>query len=320
MRRHLEPDAGVALLDVPAHTNVGDHAILLGQLRYLRRNGNSLSHISTINDYSADRLAERLHDSVILLHGGGNVGDLWPHHQMLRERVLADFPRARIVQLPQSIRFERKETLERARRSFGTHPDFTLLVRDGDALAFAQTHFNCRVELCPDAAFQLGLQTRRVDPDVDVLVLARTDHETSAPFDLHGDDQTAIVDWIGDESRRFRTLRLATGQIAAKARRAGLTTTITGPGLRRAYEILARDRVESGLSLLSRGHVVVTDRLHGHILCTLLGIPHVIHDAGYGKVAGFHATWSPKSPIVTVCRTQAEAIAVARRLATELRV
>jgi pyruvyl transferase EpsO len=36
---------------------------------------------------------------------------------------------------------------------------------------------------------------------------------------------------------------------------------------------------------------VITDRLHGHILCTLLGIPHCVIDNSYGKIGGFADAW-----------------------------
>jgi hypothetical protein len=39
--------------------------------------------------------------------------------------------------------------------------------------------------------------------------------------------------------------------------------------------------------LLGSGRVVITDRLHGHILCTLLEIPHVVLDNSYGKISRF---------------------------------
>jgi exopolysaccharide biosynthesis predicted pyruvyltransferase EpsI len=307
----------VALVDVPTHTNVGDHAITLGELAYLRRAGNTVRYLAAIDDYSPERLRERQGDTVILIHGGGNLGDLWPHHQLFRERVLRDFPSTRVVQLPQSIKFESNKSLERARRAFGRHPDFTLLVRDADALSFANQYFDCNVELCPDSAFALGPQARRREPDTDVLVLARTDHEAHTPFPRQVDGSSEIVDWLDDTSRTFRAVRLGGGQLGAKARRARLPFALASPLLRHAYQMLARDRVEFGLSLLSRGRAVVTDRLHGHILCTLLGIPHVIRDTGYGKVAAFHAAWTADSSVATVRDTHEDAMAAAHELAAQ---
>ena len=36
--------------------------------------------------------------------------------------------------------------------------------------------------------------------------------------------------------------------------------------------------------MLARGEVVITDHLHGHILCSLMQIPHVVLDSRTGKV------------------------------------
>ncbi len=59
-----------------------------------------------------------------------------------------------------------------------------------------------------------------------------------------------------------------------------------------AFERMAAARVERGLALLSRGRRIVTDRLHGHILATLLGIPHVALDNDYGKLSAYIACWT----------------------------
>ena len=38
--------------------------------------------------------------------------------------------------------------------------------------------------------------------------------------------------------------------------------------------------------------MVVTDRLHGHILCSLLDIPHVLLDNADQKLSAYHNTWT----------------------------
>jgi exopolysaccharide biosynthesis predicted pyruvyltransferase EpsI len=42
-------------------------------------------------------------DDPILLHGGGNFGDVWPGFQRFREQVIRESPNRRIIQLPQTI-------------------------------------------------------------------------------------------------------------------------------------------------------------------------------------------------------------------------
>jgi pyruvyl transferase EpsO len=60
--------------------------------------------------------------------------------------------------------------------------------------------------------------------------------------------------------------------------------------------------------------VVVTDRLHGHILALLLGIPHVVLDNSYGKLHHFIRTWTHASPLVRMAAAPDEATALAREL------
>ena len=73
-----------------------------------------------------------------------------------------------------------------------------------------------------------------------------------------------------------------------------------------------------GLDLLSAGRVVVTDRLHAHILCLLLGIPHVVLDNSYGKVHGFLDTWTKGSSLVHKAANPQEAAEIAKALLERL--
>jgi len=49
--------------------------------------------------------------------------------------------------------------------------------------------------------------------------------------------------------------------------------------------------MQRGEVILSSGKVVITDRLHAHILCTLLDIPHVVLDNSYRKIGNFRDAW-----------------------------
>jgi Polysaccharide pyruvyl transferase len=82
------------------------------------------SYVSDTKSYSSRVLRAKLgRDDPILIHGGGNLGDLWPRHQQLREQVIRDFPNRPILQLPQSIHFGDRSGLERAKRVFEGHPN-----------------------------------------------------------------------------------------------------------------------------------------------------------------------------------------------------
>jgi pyruvyl transferase EpsO len=81
-----------------------------------------------------------------------------------------------------------------------------------------------------------------------------------------------------------------------------------------AYDLQARQCLRAGCNLLSRGRVVITDRLHAHVLCLLLGIPHVLLDNSYGKVRRVHETWTAGASGVRWAASPPEAIAIARSL------
>ena len=85
-----------------------------------------------------------------------------------------------------------------------------------------------------------------------------------------------------------------------------------GPGvdaaLLCAYDTLAAQRVERGCRILARGRVVVADRLHGHILSLLMGLPNVVLDNSYGKTRAVYETWTARCELATWADSPDEAL------------
>ena len=108
-----------ALVDFPDHANVGDSAIWLGTTAFFRRqHAVEPRYVASIAAFSPAALRRAHPEGPILIHGGGNFGDLWPRHQAFRERLLETFPDRLIVQLPQSP--PRRETRGRTRPNITT--------------------------------------------------------------------------------------------------------------------------------------------------------------------------------------------------------
>jgi pyruvyl transferase EpsO len=299
----------ICVIDTPDHPNVGDCAILLGELDYFARQhpASRLSHYD-VHSYSAN--ANKFIDqaSVLMIHGGGNFGDIWPRHHQLRLLALESFRHKPIVQLPQSICFDSADELKRTQKMIQEHPDFTLLVRDAKSQAFAEQHFECRVILCPDMAFAMA-PIRRKPASTDVFCLLRTDKEVVADHaaiarELEDSDRRSeICDWLDDpitltkriDSRLKRMTHVRPDRMAP-FRTAALR-------VRQAY---ARQRLAYGVDLLSRGEVVVTDRLHAHILSSLLDIPNFFFDSYDGKISALYHTWTEGRAEATPVRSVAE--------------
>lgn len=296
-----------ALVDFPDHPNVGDSAIYLGELEWLRRRGLAPAYVCSTLTYSAAALRQAVPEGPILIHGGGNFGDIWPHHQALRETVITAFPGRRIVQLPQTIHFDDKAALDHVAATIAAHGDVLLLVRDRSSYELARNAFACEVRLCPDIALTLGSMRRPGKAWHDLLLLLRTDKETAnhEPIPALPPDAVAC-DWL-DEPGNFRKRR----RLWSACR-----TVLSAPGqgidrnYRRAelYRGLAAHRVARGLRVLASGRTVISDRLHAHILCLLLGIPHIVFDNNYGKLGSFIDTWTAECKLAGRAGGLAEAL------------
>lgn len=306
----LSGATGVALLDFPNHSNVGDSAIWLGELAYLESlESPVIEYTCDVHSYSRADLSRYVGDGVILLSGGGNLGDLWQQSQRLREQVIADFPDNRIIQLPQSIHFQHRSNLKRARQIFDAHGDLTLLVRDRRSLSCAANEFRAPARLCPDMAFALGVLERPCEPTADLVWLSRTDKESRQHSGVATVNGPGRVDWLVEPPEGFTTARTWFERRLLQHPR---VLQRLAPVRSRLWERAARRRLRRGCLLLASGRTVLTDRLHGHILSVLLGIPHFLLDNSTGKVRSFFETWTHSAPFVDWCETPAEALHRAR--------
>ena len=75
----------------------------------------------------------------------------------------------------------------------------------------------------------------------------------------------------------------------------------------------ARSRLNYGIALLSSGRRVITDRLHGMILATLIGRDVIAFDSLDSKVRSFHETWLRGSPSTRFAQSSGEAIELLRQ-------
>ena len=304
------PAGPLALVDYPGHANVGDSAIWLGEAAYLERElGLCPAYACSLADYSAATLKECLPSGAILIHGGGNFGTLWRKRQDFRIDLMERFPDRPIIQLPQSIHFSDDESVAETARAIHKHGRFTLLVRDRKSYDFAAAKLDCPVHLCPDMAFYVG-PTERVPPKVDLLYLLRTDHEQVGTLRPPDTEETRIVtDWLTESRHRRRLTTL--GSVARSVlagRRAAARAGET-------YKALAWSRYRRGAKILSQGQLVITDRLHAHIMSILLDIPHVSLDNSYGKLGSFIAAWTGDFSGLRQAATMEDAIVRARELA-----
>ena len=318
------------LVMYPDHWNTGDSAIWWGTRMLLDRLGVVIDYACDPSSYDPRRLRTALPEGPILLLGGGNFGDVYSREQGLRLRVLEDFPDRQIIQLPQSIWFRSQTALDEMSKLLARPRDFTLLVRDAASLTLAQEHFpSTATLLCPDTALALELSDVDREADVPVMALWRTDAESSAvlpplPAGWISRDWTLQGNALpADEARDLttaaRSFKEWVGNPPAFPEPCPLRRRLAWRHMPWLWDQLAEDRTLRGCRILARGRVVITNRLHAHLLCTMMGLPHVVCDTSNGKVFAYRDTWirdreSHDTPAVRFANMPAEAVDMAAEL------
>lgn len=297
----LGGERDVAIIDAPNQRNVGDSLIWAGEMAYVEELGLRVRYIADLWTYDPAALRRAMPSGVVLLHGGGNFGDLWPGHQILREMVAADLPDYRIVQLPQSIQFRDDERARMANEILGEHPDFIALIRDQISLQRAAQHLpDVAVRFCPDMA--LGWDAPQVSVEnnaATVLVIARADMEASSNLASVGEQwlpgvESRITDWWprGRFALPWRMARSASlvYRFYVKVRKRWRWLPVGFPDRfgARAIKEINRVNIAGAVDMYAWARVIVVDRLHAHVLALLLGIPHVVMDNNYRKISAIY--------------------------------
>jgi len=320
----LESFEECAFLGYPNYANVGDHLIWLGGLSYFIDTLKvKVKYVSANIDFSSNKLEGSLDNSncPIFFCGGGNLGDLWHEHQIFREYVIAKYPERPIVIFPQAIYFKDEANLKTARQIFNAHPDLTLVTRDQYSYQSALKYFDqCKNILAPDLAFQLadmpGLSSN-FSRRSSILYHCRNDSEldqSSSPQTIDFPD-LRIEDWLSfqDENaprsltfggiQRIFSQSWQQGELLPSQWISQRIWKFFHPYAGKFKSLpLARNHLESlrymhyGVHQFRQHQLIITNRLHGHILCVLMGIPHVVIPNSYHKITSFHETWTNRVP------------------------
>lgn len=319
IRRVLDPlipaGSSCTIVDFPHHANVGDSAIWLGEIAYLKSRNCKVAYTCDAGNYNAAAMRAAIGQNIILITGGGNFGDLYPIHQSLRERVIREFPDNRIIQFPQSICFSDDGNLARSQAILSQHKDFHFVVRDTTSFRLAQQHYDNPTYLCPDMAMMLDLKPLRSQPkSSDVAILSRADDEKASHLTSGTDAQlnSVAMDWLNEPEPKHEWLydwshrRLGWGN-------SRIPSFILNRLALAAANAMAKQRLARGLDILGQGNVVVTDRLHAIILSWLGGTPVYFVDNNYNKLSNFINTWLKDSPGLVRCASFEEALEQAQQ-------
>jgi len=206
--------------------------------------------------------------------------------------VILAYPDNRIVFLPQTVYYQEPTALDRSMRVLGGHSDIHLFLRDHNSIGLARAQFpTSNTYLAPDMATFLYPMaaslyiTVSAQPGSGTLWLLRADCERAAEEPLPGEDAMWRGDW--KEMLGVRRLFMRSVQMAGWTGKRGMfSEAFAGVWYR-----TARYAASYCARRFQLAEHVVTSRLHGHILASLLGIPNTLLDNSYGKNSAYFKAW-----------------------------
>ncbi len=309
IRRELTPriPGDYVLLDCPYHANIGDTLIWQGELSLLTGLPGKCLGYGSLSTW----LFPRLDPSVtILLHGGGNFGDLWEGVQEFRLRVIETYPENPILVFPQTVHYRDEARMRSDAARMARHRNLTICARDERSFGLLSQHFLNTPLLLPDMAFCIDFGfmqfvATQLHPKKRPLWLQRTDLEKAGadrPAGVPAEavrrdwptmERTTATTWLvyklsGLCDRLGRSGRLKTWRRMAAALANNL-----------AKDYLSPQSTQRGIRFLCAYRDIYTTRLHGAILALLLGKEHItLIDNSYGKNSAFYNAWFRDIPTI----------------------
>lgn len=283
--------------DYPMHLNVGDLLIYAGTEAFFKEYNINIRLRRCLQTFDINEVKKNItKNTTIICHGGGNLGDLYPLLQKLREELVINFPNNRIILLPQTGYFSNQNEMKKSAAIFSAHKDCHLFARDLPTLELLK-NFSDKVILCPDMAHQLygefPLKNKVESSEKNKLYFLRKDIEASQlEKNIESTLPTSAVvkDWddiVTSNDIMYARIYSKLARISNISHLSIFKDKINDLWYKHTLNIIERARNE-----FMKYDLVVTSRLHGHIFSCLLGIPNQVCDNSYGKNLGYYNQWT----------------------------
>lgn len=265
----------VYFIGTPNHQNIGDHAIASVTMEYI----NDMMPGIKVREISIDNLARRLPDmkrkisdkDIIVLQGGGNMGNIYWRNERIRWEIIKNFPDNRIIIFPETIYYDEtafgQAEKKISERIYNKHKKLTICAREEVSFdTMKKLYPKCDVILTPDIVCYTDRWNVQNDRDGALLIL-RSDIEKSVD---NVSDVSVIIEKMGYDISYTDMMYERKGYVGK-------------------YN---RDRiVDNKISQISKSELVVTDRLHGMILSAITGTPCIVFYGYNHKIKSYYDTW-----------------------------
>ncbi len=271
------------LMGTPHHANIGDLAIAYAEEKMIKELfPNKKLYIMQEEklDICAKRVKKYIKDEdIILLHGGGNIGDTYVTPEKGRREIILTYPNNKIIIFPQTAYFENQEELNISKKIYNSHNNLIIMAREKKSYNFMKKHFyNAKVYLTPDIV--MSLKETSYKKRNGVLLMFRRDKEKT----LKNETFDYILDYIKEHFDSYKISDMNIG-----------TKPVNNISEKKRKEILGNKFKE-----LQSARLVITDRLHGMIFSAITETPCIVFDSLTHKIVESY-DWLEDLGYIQIC-------------------
>lgn len=295
-------DSDYVLWDLPYHINIGDTLIWQGALDFLSEKPFKMLDFGSSVTASLSNLKN---DTIILLNGGGNFGDIYASSQDFRKKISQKYRNNKIIILPQTIYFKDKLNEENDFKILAEHENLYLCVRDQESYDIALRYLEKeKVLLLPDMAFCIKEETLKKGGSTGrKLLMKRIDLEAIAVDDKYVKEVDKQSDWPTFEKHTIRCLYL---RFLMKINQkifnpdSGKKTILSKYIDNYVFNTYRGYLLTTGINFINLFDEIYTTRLHGCILSLLLDKKIILLNNSYGKNKAYYNVWLKDSDNIKV--------------------
>lgn len=254
------------------YDNIGDQAISYATIKFLNDNypNHNVIEIRLCDYYKYLKAMKKLakKDDIIVMQGGGNMGFYYFGAEQNRRSIIKNFPENPIIIFPSTIDYGTSpraiQELNNSIKIYGKHKNLTICAREQKSYsAMKELYKNNQIILVPDIVLSLNMPDFDLKRDKIGLCLRRDIEKTNL--------SNEIFDKFKNESKFVVTDNVSVEKNITSEMR----------------EKIFIDKLKEFASY----EVVITDRLHTMIFCTITKTPCLFLDNSNGKVNGVYSLW-----------------------------
>lgn len=272
----------IILIGTPVHGNLGDHAIAEQERLFFKEYFSQYEFYEILMPMYFTQKKEIIkcisNDDIVVMSGGGWMGNLWIHNENVIREVIKKFPSNKIIIMPQTLYYtddiKGKKELFITKQILEQHNNLHIYTRDVQSFSLAKREFvlrgKSRIRLFPDMVLygkeignrNINLKRKRI-----INVCIREDCESKQ------DSRAEIYNTLLEKKYDVRRI-----------------STVIGAPIKLKERM---NKLRESWAQFSEASLTITDRLHAMLFSVINGTPCIILNNRTGKVFGV-AEWIEK--------------------------